>query len=545
MDYYIIAPDKIVDLGNFNMIKIGDLRFNNLGLYQIDNISKYLESIKKNDKNRSVVVSDWTKTIMVKDSNNKTVINNQLMDYFSGLLNENMSFFICSYLTKDVLIEFVSNDINMYLRYQSLHPEFPDYSNYIICSGDKSIKKDFIKNLSKIYTVKLFIDDNPVFFIPFFDLICENEDCFVLPKLLLYNYLNINKENMIRLIKIEILLFLLKKKKIKINYKKINKLIKSGLDYTIVMKTFLNKQDYDIFFNKVNEYYSIMEQRFQIVTNNYFSNGQIIGGSLEPTNFEEKYLKYKSKYLDLKNIKYSRSSIMLMEYIKKPHSNGNLNIYDLVQNTRIILFRNSKWKKFSLPGGRIEDFDLKSEFHINKILLKTALRELQEESLNTFNFDENDITFNFIDVFDSKTGKFTRNYFILIDSEESNYFNEIYNSNKIKILEHNHNHNKVDYSWRETDSLEKFNLDIIFKCVADNELNIKNNFQIECFDINGNKQQIYYTTAQILFQTKKLMEENPKKFATIYDKIVFLTKKNYNNKYSDKFLTGTIYFKNS
>lgn len=112
----------------------------------------------------------------------------------------------------------------------------------------------------------------------------------------------------------------------------------------------------------------------------------------------------------------------------------------------VLLFRNRKWRSYCNCGGKIEN---------GETLSKTALRELEEESLNLFKFNKmlGDNIYN-IDNYVPETMSWTKIYILCIDIDEINMMS--YFKNKKQIDQYD---NK---DWHQTDDIELFDIKSIY-----------------------------------------------------------------------------------
>jgi len=223
-----------------------------------------------------------------------------------------------------------------------------------------------------------------------------------------------------------------------------------------------------------------------------------------------KYKKYKHKYTTIKSIdlkqsggnghnehkiinidgrKYNRATMLVIEC---PDTNN--------AKKSVILFMDKKHKTYYEPGGRIDNnISNNANIDYNDILLKTAVRELQEESANSLAIhktsDINEVieSKNYVDTTLLGTN-YTRTFIVNIKPDQ--YNSNIYYRN-LDILTKNELSPK---HWKETISTNRFYIDDIGSVI--NSINSNKSLYdrkyIECVDVNGVEQKIWNLTAIII-----------------------------------------------
>lgn len=232
---------------------------------------------------------------------------------------------------------------------------------------------------------------------------------------------------------------------------------------------------------------------------------------------EAKILFSESKHFVIKEIKnnkeliYFRASILILEEYYTNNTGRS--------EPALIMLNDSNWNNYVEPGGRIENND-----NVLDIILKeTAARELQEETMNTFFMNKNNLNnVEYVDFYDEIYKKYGRTFVICI---QGGIFDEkIYYHNK-KIINKSHGNNV----WKETNEISRFYLSDIYECLK-KDLN-KN---VLCKDAHGETHKIYNKTAKLI----KLANDNDlfknKKFL---QNIMFVKLKNYDG--SENFLQNT------
>ena len=216
--------------------------------------------------------------------------------------------------------------------------------------------------------------------------------------------------------------------------------------------------------------------------------------------------------IDNQPAKYDRASVILIE-------EGNIN------NPTVLLFYNQKWNTYVEPGGRIDkvndDFDI--------TMMKTAQRELMEETLNSINI--NDYEFkntSYVDFYDDKTHLCSRVFIVGI--KRNNFNEKIYYENQNLISKH-----VVPAIWKETTKVKRFTLKNIEQCIDDMQYNYYEYENLQCENKDGEICNIYYKTIGILQKiiNKQIIQKILKKPKEM---IEF---KNNNISVKKKFLMGT------
>lgn len=164
-------------------------------------------------------------------------------------------------------------------------------------------------------------------------------------------------------------------------------------------------------------------------------------------------------------------------------------------NSRYILFKNTKNDLLSDCGGSIEKQDYKSG-EADKVLKKTAIRELEEESIKTLNISYKYLN-NFVDIQDDK-GKYYRCYIIKFNENSFNKIKTAYDNNlKNKdMLEEKYKETNEIKSYGEYDAGElhkKTKSDRFLKIMQEYEKNKENVSNVELpkdFSLEG-KFKIY------------------------------------------------------
>ena len=547
-NFYILLP-KFDIKSNFKQFYINDNFISDLkkpineilfSIYKVD-INEYIKIIKEKYSQNKSIVTDWSNTfIYEKKDNGKLLVNEPVMKFMYNYIKNEYSFFICTIIAEKLLIEYAQNDIELYYKNKENYPLFPDYTNYIMCVGDRICKRIFMDKLQNYYDVKMLLDDNIYNMVKYYDpqlKININK----IPTFALYIN-NENKNDVVPKIKffifIKIIGFKIKRSKnIKIYdmAKNYNYNISLILEELIKKKINLNKKK---IFTKIDLYYNFMLHKNFVIKSNEDLIREI-GDISKSELYRIKFIKYKKDYMkskyeyginnthtiiqkkiNNKTVPFNRASTILIEknYINNENRNG----------PTIILFKDTKWKTFIEPGGRIDRKGNENK-NFNDILIDTAIRELQEETLNTFNINKKIYQKSlYIDTFDKIRNKYGRTFFICIDE---NLFDEkIYYHNKNIIF--NQKQNNESIVWRETNDVDRFYIKDIEKCLL--------NFKYEdvlCNDINKIQHNIYYNTATIIYDClkkdilKKTLE-NPIKLKT------------YNQRNTKiKFLQNTITYK--
>jgi hypothetical protein len=503
-----------------------------LSIYKIDNLYNYFSLIKKRDKNSKAVVSDWSNTFMLEK---ELTINEPVMKFMYNCVENDYSFFVCTIIKDKFLLEYVQNDIELYYKNKDQYPLFPQYSNYIACVGDRVCKRFFIASLQNFYNVELLLDDNIYNLVKYYDpqLSINHSE---IPKFNLY----INNENRASIepkikfyILVKLLEFEIKKNKIDIYD------IGTKNNYNIenILTDLYNK---NIYFNKnsviskIETYYDFMlKNSFLIRSNENLLRETNISNTVRQRKlYRSKYFKYKNDYLEAKykvnpskhqlitkninshTVNFNRASTLIVEK----------NFYSQIANgPTVILFKDTKWKTFIEPGGRI-DRDVKIE-DFNQVLIDTAVRELREETLNTFNFHKN-LFKNalYIDSYDKIRKTYGRTFILCLN--ENSFDETVYEHNK-KLL-FNQEATNDNIVWRETNDVNRFFISDLEKC-----LQYYKGFDVICSDVNGLKNKIYYNTANIIYSALK---------QNIYEKVlqkpIDIKKDNLAN--NELFLKGTI-----
>ncbi len=146
----------------------------------------------------------------------------------------------------------------------------------------------------------------------------------------------------------------------------------------------------------------------------------------------------------------------------------------------IILFKNKKWEVYVNPGGRIDG--KVDDMNLNQILIRTAMRELQEETSNLIDLDNNIYaTLEHINIYNNVNKKYYRAFLLPINGNIID--KSIYYQNNDMIA----NHPNVDIDWRETTDIKRFYLD---ELMAHSE-NVNSEY-FNCEDVDGNYQKVYH-----------------------------------------------------
>lgn len=181
------------------------------------------------------------------------------------------------------------------------------------------------------------------------------------------------------------------------------------------------------------------------------------------------------------DIKYDRASSIIIE--KSYNSRFRC-------EPAIILVHNERWDTFVEPGGRIE----KSENNLEMTLIKTAKRELTEETLNSLNISDYELKKSkYIDFNDQKTKLYSRIFVIAI--KENMYDENIYYENMDIISK-----TKVEYAWKETSKIKRFYISDIIECINKMEYEYYEYENVKCINSNDELCNIYYKTIGILKQ---------------------------------------------
>lgn len=223
------------------------------------------------------------------------------------------------------------------------------------------------------------------------------------------------------------------------------------------------------------------------------------------------------KLIEGRNLKYSRSSLILVE-----ESYNNCNGRN---EPALILFYNKKWNTYVEIGGKIE----KLGDELDNILIETARRELMEETLNSIGINVNMLRKStYIDFNDEKTALYSRTFTVGI---KQNQFDEkVYYRNKDIILKNN-----ISSVWKETTEVTRFYISDILDCISKMKYNYSEYENVVCKNATGAPCNIYYRTIGMLDQLIKdevLFEvlDHPKNMIS-YD---------FNScKFTEKFLIGT------
>lgn len=471
-----------------------------LSIYKIEDIGEYLKVIKKNDKCSKGIVSDWSDTFMFEK---ELSINESVMKFMYKYVENDYSFFICTIIKEKFLVEYAQNDMELYYKNKKIYPSFPEYTNYIMCVGDRISKRFFIDKLQNFYDVKMLLDDNIYNLVEYYDPILKINEKNI-PKFALY----INGENRNDIepkikfyIMIKLLEHKIKKHKIEI-YKialSLNYNLNSLFDELFKKRIYFNKKN---IFEKIQNYYDFMvKKKFMIKSNEDLSKETNVSLEIKKRElYRSKYFKYKNDYIEAKypnqlikrhqiiqkkvndkTVPYSRASTIIVEqnYINKKNIKG----------PTIILFRDTKWNTYIEPGGRIDKKE-NNKRSFDEILIKTAQRELREETLNTFNISESVFkNLLYIDNFDKIRNKFGRAFFLCL--KENSFNEEVYHHNKKIIFNQEITSNNI--VWRETNDVNRFFISDLQKCLKNYE-----GFDVICNDVNGNENTIYYNTASII-----------------------------------------------
>jgi hypothetical protein len=197
------------------------------------------------------------------------------------------------------------------------------------------------------------------------------------------------------------------------------------------------------------------------------------------------------KNVNSKINEFSRSAIIIME----------ASFHNSIRNEPcILLFKNSKWNKFTDTGGHIERKNISIDsIDVNNILIENAIREVREETLNTLLLKKDNIKIMienqpmYIDFYNKQKRKFSRTYFVCIPTNcycEGTYF---YNKNLLK--------NTKEICWRETNDVTRFYISDLKKCLTNYNLNTQKD--LICPDVNGRDYVIYSQTAMILLMASR------------------------------------------
>ncbi len=163
---------------------IGKMKFNHdLHLYKIDSIDEYLETIYNN---KTSIVSDFTNTLRIK-KNNSIRINENVANHLLTYIEDDSELYICSWITKDKILDWGSNDLQLYLDFVSKNSIFPNHQNYIFCTGDRVAKRYFVNSLNRICgKVKFIIDDSILNLVKYYDITLPI-NMNTIPQFILYN----------------------------------------------------------------------------------------------------------------------------------------------------------------------------------------------------------------------------------------------------------------------------------------------------------------------------------------------------------------------
>lgn len=170
---------------------------------------------------------------------------------------------------------------------------------------------------------------------------------------------------------------------------------------------------------------------------------------------------HKSQIQNSLTPQYYRSCVIVIEW------DSTRNILD----QEIILFENTKWNKFAIPGGKKDKTEQ---------IEKTAIRELAEETANLFSLQN---LHNYFDMYDKKVKAFNRVYYIFI--EPNTVQTNLFYKNKKKISQRN-----KKYCWNETKNISRFKLAHFS--------NLQPGCDIHCTDTQGTERIIYGDTRHIM-----------------------------------------------
>ena len=228
------------------------------------------------------------------------------------------------------------------------------------------------------------------------------------------------------------------------------------------------------------------------------------------SKYLKKYLKYKSKYTNLKNRskamelnKYLRCSLIILESFYENAKQRS--------EPAIILFRNSKWERYTDIGGKMEEVDIINK-NLDDSLKNAAIRESIEESENTINLSPRDLDL-FINFYDEKSKKYHRIYAVCVQGgiyDKTRYF-----ENR-KII----NQRTKEYIWRETNDVTRFYVSDLKKKFESHDL--KHDFA--CLDADGKSCILYNRTVKYISLllknnfTDRLLKNPIKLSCSLYDK---------------------------
>lgn len=148
----------------------------------------------------------------------------------------------------------------------------------------------------------------------------------------------------------------------------------------------------------------------------------------------------------------------------------------------VILFENRQWKKFEVPGGRLEKGDQAFE---------TALvREVKEETFNSIDVSRilKSDKIRFIEL--STKNEIIRVYFIIII--HGLFDGRLYNDNKKRLSKRS----ELPQDWREMSGYDRFPIEHLINEVDEN--NTKEYFY--CTNSRGQKKPIYPKTQEFLLE---------------------------------------------
>ena len=127
-------------------------------------------------------------------------------------------------------------------------------------------------------------------------------------------------------------------------------------------------------------------------------------------------------------------------------------------------------------------------------LIKTAKRELTEETLNSFNISDYELKRSrYVDFNDQKTNLYSRIFVIAI--KENMYDDTIYYKNMDIISK-----KKVEHAWKEASEIKRFYISDIIECINKMEYEYYEYENIKCLNANDELCNIYYKTIGILKQ---------------------------------------------
>lgn len=201
---------------------------------------------------------------------------------------------------------------------------------------------------------------------------------------------------------------------------------------------------------------------------------------------------------------------------------SHLPIIEYLDELCIILFGESKYEIYMDSGGHAE---------INETPIDTASREGREESLNTFNINNNNIA-TYVNYYDIDNLIFYKGYYAFFNKYNINIdqiFN-IYNHNKNII----YSNNNVPDCWKESKYINIFSISSLIN-------GIKNNLDyFKCMDIFSNLKYVHKRPIKYVINAiqKKIFKKINNKWITdkLQTKNVIITK-NLNNEFN--FLNNT------